>query len=213
MTPDPTLSTGAALVADACRRFDGLVLSAEPDDHEQRLGVRHFLGWWFAHCDPALFVDLRAFTPNKKDPPWTERVQLAHLDAATATLLRWNRTRCVYFSVCPRKSDDAAARKRDGVACVPGYWVDVDADSPDIVSRLRGFVKPPDHIVHSGHGYHGYWRFDAPVPATPELKDRLKILARVLGGDPAVAEVARVFRVPCSWNRKREPYIQSRIVP
>jgi len=201
------------LILDACRTFDGVVLAVEPDAQEQRLGVRHFLGWWFGKCDPTLYVDLRAFTSNRKDPHWTQRVQLADLDAATDILLRWNETRCVYFSVCPRTSADPAARKRDGVACVPGFWVDVDTDTPDIVSRLRGFTKPPDHIVHSGHGYHGFWCFDAPVPPAAELKNTLKILARVLGGDPACAEFARVMRVPFTWNRKQDPHVQARVVP
>jgi len=213
MTTEPPTRTGDELVTDACRICDALVLSVTPDTTEQRLGMRHFLGWWFARCDPALFVDLRAFTPNKKDAPWTERVRLADLDAATDLLRRWNTRRCVYFSVCPRRSAAADARKRDGVACVPGFWVDMDRDTPDIVSRLRGFTRPPDHLIHSGHGYHGYWRFDGPVPPGPELKDRLKVLARVLGGDPVCAELARVLRVPFSWNRKHPPHVQARIVP
>jgi hypothetical protein len=128
-------------------------------------------------------------------------------------LMEWNRERCVYFSTCARKSADQEARKGKGVACVPGFWADVDEDGPDIVPRLRGFTKPPDYIVSSGHGFHAYWRFGASVPPTPALKAKLKVLARVLGGDPACAEFARVMRVPFSWNRKRTPHVQARIVP
>jgi hypothetical protein len=204
---------GDELVAQACRIIDSVVLAVTPDATEQRLGMRHFLGWWFAKCDPALFVDLRAFTSRKGDPPRTQLVQIGDLDAAVALLMEWNATRCVYFSACPRTSADPEARKGKGVACVPGFWADVDTDTPEIVPRLRTFTKPPDHIVHSGHGFHGYWRFDQPVEPTLALKQRLKVLARVLGGDPAVAEFARVMRVPFSWNRKRTPYVQARIVP
>ncbi len=127
--------------------------------------------------------------------------------------MEWNRDRCTYFSLCPRKSSDPADRKRDGVACVPGFWIDVDDPAAEIVPRLRGFTKPPEHIVCSGHGFHAYWRFDTPAPPTPALKQTLKTLARVLGGDPACAEFARVMRVPFSWNRKRRPHVQARIVP
>ncbi len=211
MTTDRTRSTG--LIEEACPLFDGPVLRVEPDTNEQWLGMRHFLGWWFARCDPAWFMDLRAFTRSKKDPPWTKRVPLGDLDTATDILLRWNAERCVYFSACPRKSADASARRGEGVAAVPGFWLDIDKERPDIVPGLRGFTQPPDHIVHSGHGYHAYWRFDAPVPATSELKRRLRVLARVLEGDVAVCEFARIMRVPFSWNRKRDPHVQARIVP
>ena len=210
MNPELSCRIGDELVANACRLVDGVVCAVEPDATEQRLGMRHFLGWWFAKCDPSLFVDLRAL--RKPEDPKTARVPLDNLDRAVEILMEWNRERCVYFGVCPRRSADQAARKGKGVACVPGFWIDIDQDTPDIVSRLRGFTKPPDHIVHSGHGYHSYVRFDAPVPPTPALKQTLKTLARVLGGDPACAEFARVMRVPFSWNRKRTPYVQARIV-
>jgi hypothetical protein len=211
MNPEPSCRTGDELVAKACRIFDGLVLSVEPDENEQRLGMRHFLGWWFAKCNPALFGDLRAL--RKPEDPWTERVHLDDIGKAADILLRWNETRCVYFGVCPRKSADQEARRGKGVACVPGFWTDIDSDTPDILQRLRTFAKPPDHIVHSGHGFHAYWRFDTPVDPTPALKHQLKVLARVLGGDPACAEFARVMRVPFPWNRKRTPHVQARIVP
>jgi len=203
--------TGDDLVAEACRILDGPVLSVTSDETEQRLGMRHFLGWWFDRCDPTHYVDLRAFTSRRGDPPWIKLVGLGDLDAAVDLLMDWNQTRCVYFGVCPRKSADPEARKGAGVAWVPGFWADVDQDAADIVTRLRGFLKPPDHIVHSGHGYHGYWRFDQPTDPTPALKQRLKVLARVLDGDPAVAEFARVMRAPFSWNRKRTPHVQARI--
>lgn len=205
--------TGDELVAEACRRFDGPVLSVEPDAQEQRIGTLAWLEWWYAKCDRTLFLDLRALTPNRKDLAWTKRVRLDDLDRAVEILMEWNKTRCVYFGACPRKSDGKEDRKAKGVACVPGFWTDIDSDTPDILQRLRGFTKPPDHIVHSGHGYHAYWRFDAPVDPTAALKAKLKILGRVLGADPSVAEVARVMRVPFSWNRKRLPHVQARIVP
>jgi len=210
MNAEPSCRIGDELVANACRILDGVVCSVEPDASEQRLGMRHFLGWWFAKCDCALFVDLRALrTP---EDPWTERVRLDNLDTAVDLLMKWNHERCVYFGTCPRSSGAPEAKTARGVACVPGFWGDIDKDAPDIVPRLRSFTKPPDHIVHSGHGYHPYWRFDQPVDPTPALKQRLKALARVLGGDPACAEFARVMRVPFSWNRKRTPYVQARVV-
>ena len=51
--------TGDELVTEACRIFDGPVLSVEPDVAEQRIGTRAWLAWWFAKCDPTSFVDLR----------------------------------------------------------------------------------------------------------------------------------------------------------
>ena len=205
--------TGDELVTEACRIFDGPVLSVEPDADEQRLGMRHWLGWWVAKCEASFYVDLRAFTPNRKDLAWTERVRLDNLGRAVEILMVWNRTRCIYVGVCPRKSDGKEARKAKGVACVPGFWTDIDTGTPDVLQRLRTFSKPPDHVVHSGHGFHAYWRFDKPGDPTVALKEKSKILGRVLGADPSVAELARVMRVPFSWNRKRAPHVQARIVP
>jgi hypothetical protein len=213
MTANKSVSTGDDLVAEACRIFDGPVLSVTPDETEQRLGTRAWLDWWFAKCNPSWYVDLRALTPNRADTPWTERVRLDDLDTAVTVLLEWNKVRCVYFGVCPRRSDAPKDRRASGVVAVPGMWCDVDDARPEIVSRLRTFPKPPDHNVSSGHGYHAYWRFDAPADPTPALKQRLKVLARVLDTDPAVAELARVMRVPFSWNRKKLPHVQARIVP
>jgi len=93
MTLDRRVNPGDELVAEACRILDGVVLAVTPDETEQRLGMRHFLGWWFAKCDPNLFVDLRAFTPRRGDAPWTERIRLGDLDAAVDLLMEWNQTR------------------------------------------------------------------------------------------------------------------------
>lgn len=141
-------------MADACRIFDGPVQSVTPDEHEQRLGRRAWLDWWLAKCEPVRWLDLRALTPNRADTPWTERVRLDDLDTAVKVLMEWNKVRCVYFRVCPRRSDAPKDRRASGVVAVPGMWCDVDDASPDVVTRFRTFTKPPDHIVCSGHGYH-----------------------------------------------------------
>ncbi len=199
-----------ALVQEACALLDGLVESATPPELEQRLGMHQWLGWWFARCDPTLYLDLRAL--RKPEAPWTARVRLDDLDGAVDELLNWNRFRCVYVGAAPRKSGRTEDRTLAGVACLPGFWVDIDDPRPETLGRLRAFRPRPDHIVFTGGGYHGWWRFDQPVKPTPQLKMRLRAMTRVLGGDLAAAEFARIMRVPFSFNRKREVPVQARVV-
>ncbi len=200
----------SALVQEACALFDGLVESASPPELEQRLGMRQWLAWWFARCDPSLYLDLRAL--RKDDPPCTALLRLDDLDGAVNLLLAWNASRCVYVAAAPRKSGRTEDRKLAGVACLPGFWVDIDNPRPETLGQLRSFKRPPDHIVFTGGGYHGWWRFDQPVKPTPQLKMRLRAMTRVLGGDLAAAEFARVMRVPFSVNRKRKVPVQARVV-
>ena len=65
-------------------------------------------------------------------------------------------------------------------------------------------------VVHSGRGLHGYWLLRESIPLRAEdqrrrFAARLRALSTKLGGDPAVADVARVLRLPGSLNYKYDP--------
>jgi putative DNA primase/helicase len=82
----------------------------------------------------------------------------------------------------------------------------IDAASDAVRQRLEELEYVPSKVVHSGHGYHVYWLLSEALPATPKLiaqtEEALRGLANMLGGDPAVCEVARLMRVPGSHNTK-----------
>jgi len=82
----------------------------------------------------------------------------------------------------------------------------IDMQPDAVLQQLEGLEYPPSKIVNSGHGLHAYWLLSEALPATPELIIQVEIalrgLADMLGGDPAVCEVARLMRVPGSHNTK-----------
>jgi hypothetical protein len=82
----------------------------------------------------------------------------------------------------------------------------IDATPDEVLARLGQLPCLPSKVIHSGHGYHCYWILREPEQATPETIARaeglLRALAGVLGGDPAVCEVARLMRLPGSFNTK-----------
>lgn len=84
------------------------------------------------------------------------------------------------------------------------FWADVDDPSPEAYAKLA--MLCPSIIVASGGGYHGYWLLDAPhiihEVDIPEIKWALKGIASKCGGDPKVAELARILRLPNTANTK-----------
>jgi hypothetical protein len=115
----------------------------------------------------------------------------------------------IYFGVCPRserKGDKAAVRS------LRSLWVDLDFKSfpggeSEARESLRKFSLPPTFVVQSGHGLHLYWVLKTSVAITGpsdtfRLESYLKGLATALNGDPASAELARVLRIPATYNHK-----------
>lgn len=115
----------------------------------------------------------------------------------------------VFFGACPRKGRFGT---KEGVKTVTTLWSDVDAkdfggDKTKALSMLTGCPLPPSLIVDSGNGYHGYWLLHEPediadVEKREYLESLLRRLAGVVGGDSSVAEVARILRLPGSYNWK-----------
>lgn len=112
----------------------------------------------------------------------------------------------LYFGVATR---DGKGGAKENVVDIPALWIDVDFKniSKEIFDEVfPKFPLLPTAIVMSGGGYHIYWKLTEPAKKTQltEVEDLLKRLAAYLKGDPAAAEIARVLRVPTSWNVKPE---------
>ena len=104
----------------------------------------------------------------------------------------------------------ARSKERDASWCSV-LWVDVDLDSGDYESKddayraICDFAPVPSVVIDSGGGLHALWRITPiKVDSTtlPQLKQTLKGLAMALKGDPHVAELARVLRLPGTLNTK-----------
>jgi hypothetical protein len=109
--------------------------------------------------------------------------------------------------------NDGAWRKKEEVRAAHWVWAEVDfKDHPDLSQeeirrRLDGMPIRPTLIVFSGHGYHLWWKLREAIDARPgeaqrRLEEVLRLACAHVGGDPQVAEVARLMRLPGSHNSR-----------
>lgn len=114
----------------------------------------------------------------------------------------------VWFGVAER-----LVRKgtKDAVASCSCLWVDVD----DINFRIPSdFPLQPHIIVFSGHGYHIYWLIETQKINSPQdievIEQTNRGLALYFNGD-ATHDIARILRVPYTFNRKNDKPVQVEI--
>ena len=129
----------------------------------------------------------------------------------TLVLQTWDRKDRGTFFCVNAVTPGQARRSKETIHEVTCLHCDIDFSridtAPDIVlQRLRALEYPPSKIVHSGHGLHCYWLLTEALAATSETvlqtETALRGIADILGGDPAVAEIARLMRLPGSHNTK-----------
>jgi P4 family phage/plasmid primase-like protien len=137
----------------------------------------------------------------------------------------------VYFGVGVRKEDlgEFKRGKNDDVLSLPGVWVEIDLkngihaannlpNEEDVQSILETFPLDPSIIVHSGGGLHCYWLFQEPAQllSKQNMQSAERMLARFqnvfirLARAKSLhidntADLARVLRVPGTFNLKSEP--------
>ncbi len=111
-----------------------------------------------------------------------------------------------YYGILPRER--RGGRKED-VQYVTSLWADLDvknyADGKDGAwNALRNFPHPPSSVIDSGNGLQVLWFLKEPVRVedTSCVEGILEGLARALSGDTAVCDLARIFRLPGSFNVK-----------
>ncbi len=110
----------------------------------------------------------------------------------------------VFFGVCTRRTTSGT---ESDVLEVPCLWADLDfKDYPggraEAETVMGKFPLKPSIIVSSGHGFHLYWILNKPIQPTLEVKARVKGIAKALNADASVFDLARVLRVPGTFNRK-----------
>lgn len=112
----------------------------------------------------------------------------------------------VYYGLSPREKREG---RKDAVNWLLTLWADLDAKNfpngkEDAWEALRRFDFAPSAVIDSGHGLQALWFLKEPVPVqeSSEVEGILAGLAKALSADPAVCEIARVFRLPESFNVK-----------
>ena len=121
----------------------------------------------------------------------------------------------VYYSLAVKNSRPYFGHrsKESAAAWVSVLWVDIDLsdgaypDKDAIYTAICDMIHPATVIIDSGGGLHALWRV-TPVRVTEHnfqfIKDVLRGLAVALHGDPSVAELSRVLRLPGTVNTKPE---------
>lgn len=120
----------------------------------------------------------------------------------------------IYFGVNPtdKKGDKNSRSTSENISRVNCLYGDIDAkqfsnDKKLALSHILALPIQPTWIIDSGGGYHVYWILNTPFTITNE--DDRNYIAYVqaawvnfIGGDPAAKDLARVLRVPGTWNYK-----------
>lgn len=162
----------------------------------------HYLTLWTLpdrNCYPATSLDL--------DPAYIENItggadSYYHLGLTTHAF-RGNKSR-------PSIAD---------VRLLSTLWLDLDAKNgttiPDIISYLDSCFPAPSMTVYTGHGIHAYWLLRSPedarnVAPVEEGFTRYHQQRAPFHID-SVYDVARVLRLPGTWNWKDKPPLQCRI--
>lgn len=124
----------------------------------------------------------------------------------------------VFFGVAKYKDD--SNRTKHNVEALKAFWLDIDCGptkdydtQADGLAALRKFCKtvglPKPIIVNSGRGLHVYWALEEECtreewePVAARLKE--VCVAQDMRVDPAVFEVARILRIPGTYNFKDDP--------
>lgn len=166
----------------------------------------NFLQWLFeripARNDQRL--TLTAIHPNGTQPTPSRHIPLdnriALHDALNAlqgaNQLGWG----AYYAVGIRHA--GLGRWRRGgitdVMLLPALYVDIDNPAFDL--KLPETIPKPSCIVHSGGGFHLYWKLKTPLADLKRAGELLHTLAQQLNGDPL--SVAQSLRLPGTINTK-----------
>lgn len=116
----------------------------------------------------------------------------------------------LYFGVYTRQGGGKKENIREATCLFADMdfkgYVGGEAEAKKI---LKSFKPEPSLLVHSGNGYHCYWLLETPLPHAysqiQEVEAVLRGLAIVLKADIVVAEIARILRLPESYNQKNIP--------
>jgi len=183
------------------------------DNHDYSEAIR-FLALLFADSEGA--VEIRAL-PQERDAGPSRPVFTRNSAIVLTHLKRWDGPgRAVYVGAGTRILGRGSGRRED-VHQITALWSDIDCSKigvskEEAVAALRPIPIPPSLIVDSGHGIHPWWLLKEPIdvratdPATAANESSivlaLRQLASVVGGDPAVCDLARVMRLPGTHNCK-----------
>ena len=126
----------------------------------------------------------------------------------------WIDTADVYWGICP--TDTKLGKKnrtnKEIVTALTALWGDFDVkdfghDADKVAAHVDGLSARPTMEIDSGSGGdHAYWVLREPYRVTAENREEVeKTIDRwreYIGSDPRATGLARILRVPGTYNRK-----------
>lgn len=200
-------------------------MSCETQDEKRLAEIREFLGDLFIGAEGFMtfwtLQDKKSsyFLPSRND----EAAEWVNGQAETKD---------VYVGIGTRDMNLGAERRggADDVAELSGLVLDLDIASPfhsranlpatekEATDFLSELPLEPSLVVHSGHGLQAWFLFERPIPIpTKAQKDRAQEMLKGLVDlanhkaeshgwkFDSVGELARVMRIPGTFNRKGDP--------
>lgn len=127
---------------------------------------------------------------------------------------RFYKTKHIYFGVYSREGEKGTKEFVREATCL---FADLDFDKykngeGEAKLALSDFPLQPSMIVHSGNGLHAYWMLQESIPADLSIERYLRGIAVTLKSDTTVAEIARILRVPGTFNQKSKPPKEVRLL-
>jgi putative DNA primase/helicase len=155
------------------------------------------------------------WSPDIDGEKLTYWVALRDCEPPEVPKMFWDRD--AYFGVHPtnirRSEHERANSQRGDIAAVNCFYFEIDFD--DEAGRLAALTTidnlpwKPAAITHSGGGFHVYIALrDTYLPDTPDKQAHARKLQYAMveftGGDDGAKDLARVLRIPGTFNHKPE---------
>jgi putative DNA primase/helicase len=120
----------------------------------------------------------------------------------------------IYFGVHPTYIQTKGRGTKETVHFINCLYAEFDAkdfeNSKDsALKHITDLEILPSALIDSGGGYHAYWFLDNPIHLDDDNRAEIDALqknwVKLVGGDPGAADLARVLRVPGTYNAKYDP--------
>jgi len=194
----------------------------DPDD-ERRATVGGWLAGLYGHFEAGWLSISHQEHPG--GPIVTDWCEVTDLDRAAGVVVERSRSADVWVGVATRHGRLGSGSRGgdDDCAQFPALWADVDVQGPAHAADdlppsfaaarelIAAFPLPPTAVVNTGHGLQPWWCLAEPVDieAIGPALDRWEATWVRLAGQRGssvdhVWDLARMLRVPGSFNRKAE---------
>ncbi len=164
--------------------------------------IKAFFETLFSSLKSGEFIELRGLKQGKK----TARFFTQSIDDAVTWAVENRDSYNIYMGVLPRNNAENG-RKQD-VEHSSWLWADHDAykDKPALI------MLPPSLVIQSSeNGFQYYWKLAEDTTNLQVVHELNSILGKLVGGD-AVGDVARILRVPETYNYKRDTAYETKLI-